>query len=291
MNMMKHWNDAVSYIEENLCAGFDLGKAARIACVTQDSFLRFFSYMTGMTLKEYVRKRRLSLAALELQRSGGRILDITLKYGNDSADAFARSFQKQHGVTPAQCRDTGCSMKLYPPVSFYVGIKGAEKMDIRFFDLAETKVFGISQPYEGQGYETRESLRHIMWHGDLLDVPGKLATGKWDDPGSTSYDGLWFGIWKDGRYMIARETPDAPLEGLETFTLPAGKYAAVRSEKGARAWEVWPKLFPLLLESWLPSSGYHQREDIVIEALYLQTNHDVRQKERYFEAWVPVEEA
>ena len=87
MNMLKQLNAAIEYIEANLCAEFDLDTAAGIACVTADSFIRFFSYMTGMTLTEYVRRRRLTLAAQDLQHGKTPIIDIAMKYGYDSATA------------------------------------------------------------------------------------------------------------------------------------------------------------------------------------------------------------
>ncbi len=104
MNMLKQLNAAITYIEQNLCARLDLDEAARLACVTADSFIRFFSYMTGMTLNEYVRRRRLTLAARDLQHGADRIIDIAVKYGYNSADAFAKAFAKQHGITPAAYR-------------------------------------------------------------------------------------------------------------------------------------------------------------------------------------------
>ncbi len=78
MNMLKQLNAAIEYIEANLCAEFDLDTAAGIACVTADSFIRFFSYMTGMTLTEYVRRRRLTLAAQDLQH--GNPIIISTEY-------------------------------------------------------------------------------------------------------------------------------------------------------------------------------------------------------------------
>lgn len=67
MNMLKQLNAAIEYIEANLCTEIDLDTVSEIACVTADSFIRFFSYMTGMTLTEYVRRRRLTLAAQDIQ--------------------------------------------------------------------------------------------------------------------------------------------------------------------------------------------------------------------------------
>ena len=120
MDMLKRLNAAVAYIEANLCAEFELDTAAGIACVTADSLMRFFSYMTGMTLTEYVRRRRLTCAAHDLSHSGDRIADIAVKYGYDSTAAFSRAFSRQHGITPSAYRKSGGSLKIYPPVSFHI---------------------------------------------------------------------------------------------------------------------------------------------------------------------------
>lgn len=162
MNMLKQLNTPINYIEANLCAEFDLDTAAGIACITADSFIRFFSYMTGMTLTEYVRRRRLTLAAKDLQHGKMPIIDIDMKYGYDSATAFSRAFAKQHGVAPSVYRKDGGSLKVYPPASFHIMIKGAKEMDFRIIELEDTEVYGVSKQYEGMGYKTREELRHSM---------------------------------------------------------------------------------------------------------------------------------
>lgn len=289
MNMLKQLNAAITYIEQNLCARLDLDEAARLACVTADSFIRFFSYMTGMTLNEYVRRRRLTLAARDLQHGADRIIDIAVKYGYNSADAFAKAFAKQHGITPAAYRKSGGSLKVYPPVSFHVIIKGGKEMDFRILELADTEVYGVSKQFEGQGYKTREELRNILWSDDLDDVPGQICTGRWNQPGNTAYDGIWYGIWQDGKYMIAREKADTKNDSLERLTLPAGTYAAFKTECGGIAWEEFPRLFELIFDSWLPASEYQQKCDLAIEVLHLWTDHDLRQKNRYYEVWIPVE--
>ena len=164
-------------------------------------------------------------------------------------------------------------------------------MDFRIITRESTVVYGISAPYERQGYKTREELRHTMWASDCEDVPGQLCEGEWNQAGNTTYDGIWYGIWQDGRYMIARERADVKTDALnlETRVIPAGTYAAFRTECGAIAWEEFPKLFTLIFDSWLPSSPYRQKEDLAIEVLHLWTDHDMRQKKRYFEVWIPVE--
>ena len=162
-------------------------------------------------------------------------------------------------------------------------------MDFRMMELDERQVFGVSKQYDGMGFRTREELRHSMWASDCDDVPGQLCEGEWNQAGNTAYDGVWYGIWQDGKYMIARERSDVKTENLEVRLLPAGTYAAFRTECGGLAWEEFPKLFALIFDSWLPASEYRQNGDLAIEVLHLWTDHDERQKKRYYEVLIPVE--
>lgn len=289
MDMLKQLNAAVSYIESNLCNEIDFDKVAEIACVTKDSFFRFFSYMTGMTINEYIRRRRLTQAAYDLQKNNVKVIDVAVKYGWDSADSFTRTFIKQHGITPTQARNQKQPLKIYPPARLYIMIKGAKEMDFRIIEMKETEVFGVSKQFNGEGYRSKEELRHIMWAEDCDDVPGKICTGRWNEPCNNSYDGIWFGIWQDGKYMIAREKSNVKNNLLEKSLIPSGTYAAFKTKPGGLAWEDLPVLNELIFESWLPSSGYKQKGDLVIEVEHLWTDYDIRNKNRYYEIWIPVE--
>lgn len=289
MDMLKQLNAAIEYIEANLCAEFDPDTAAGIACVSADSFLRFFSYMTGMTLAEYVRRRRLTLAAQDLRHGKMPVIDLAMKYGYESAAAFSRAFAKQHGIAPSVYDKYGGSLRVYPPASFHIIIKGAKEMNFRMIELGDTYVYGVSKQYEGQGYHSREELRHSMWAEDNDNVPGQLCEGYWNEAGNTSYDGIWYGIWQNGRYMIAREKSDVRSNELEVRKIPAGTYAAFQTECGGLAWEEFPKLFEQIFDSWLPDSEYRQKSDLAVEILHLWTDYDLRQKNRYYEVWIPVE--
>lgn len=183
MDMLKQLNDALSYVESNLCEEIDIDKAARIACVTTDSFMRFFSYMTGMSLNQYIRCRRLTLAADDLRNSDIHVLDVAVKYGWDSADAFTKAFARQHGITPTQARDKNASLKIYPPAFFYVMIRGTKKMDFRIIEVEEIEVFGIAKQFDGEGFKTKEELRHIVWAKDCDDVLGKSVAVNGMSPG------------------------------------------------------------------------------------------------------------
>ncbi len=289
MDMLKQLNDAINLIEESLCDEIDLDKVAELACVSKDSFIRFFSYITGMTLNEYIRRRRLTLAAFNLRRSDIKVLDVAVKYGWDSADAFTKAFTRQHGITPTQARNLNEPLKIYPPASFYILIKGAKEMNFIIIELADIEVYGVSKQFDGEGYKTREELRHIMWSEMCDNVPGQICTGHWNETKNHSYDGVWYGIWQDGKYMIAREKADTKNDTLEKQLIPAGTYAAFKTGHGGLAWEEFPKLFELIFESWLPSSDYRQKRNLDIEVLHLWTDKAMRNKNRYYEVWIPIE--
>ena len=289
MDMLKQLNAAIDYVEENLCGEINADAAAKIACLTGDIFLRFFSYMTGMTFQEYIRRRRLSVAVDDLGQGNEKILDIAAKYGYESVDAFSRAFKKQHGSTPSAYRRAGGSVKIYPPASFHITIKGAKEMNLRIVDAEERSVCGVSKEFDSQKFPTREALRHSMWAEDCDFVPGKICGGKWNQPGDNGFDGLWYGLWHDGKYMIAREQECTNGERLEKAVIAKGRYAAFTTEPGGLAWEEFPKLVDLIFNSWLPSSKYELRNGDIVEIYHLWSDHEIRKKNRYYEVWIPIE--
>lgn len=279
MDILSHLNNVTQYIENNLTGEIDFDKAAQIACISKDSFFRFFSYMTGMTLTEYIRKRRLSQAVYDLAEESCRIIDIAIKYGYDSADAFSRAFAKQHGISPSSFRKNGGSLKIYPPASFHITIKGAKEMDFRIIDLPETTVYGLSREF---GYSAAERFEHerIMWADTEDFVPKKISDG---------FDGVWYGIWNGGKYAIARKKELATGTNLEKLIIPAGTYAAFTTAKGGYAGDELPQLRDLIFNSWLADSGYRQKGDFELEVYHLATNREERRKNRYYEIWIPIE--
>ncbi len=291
MDLLKQLNDAIRYLEENLAGKIDLRQAAKTACTTVDSFQRFFSYMAGMSVSEYVRRRRLTLAAEDLRRNDGRVLDIALKYGYENAGAFSKAFQKQHGLAPAAFRKNGGPLKIYPPISFHIAIKGAKEMNFQIENVEEIEVYGLSKPFDTRAYPSREALRYAMWDEKSgEEIPSQLCAGRWNQLENRAYDGVWYGLWRDGRYLIARERELVKdIAPLERQVIPAGKYAMFASEKGGYAGDEIPKLFDLIFESWLPTSGYRRRGEDIIEVYHLWTDKATRRENRWYEVWVPVE--
>ncbi len=278
MDILVQLNNAVDYIETHLDTDINICKAAKIACESEDGFKRIFRSLTGMTVKEYIRKRRLSLAVDDLHR-GEKAIDIAIKYGYDSTDSFRRAFMAQHGVTPTIVRNSSVSVNIYPPVSFHIKIKGAEKMNYKIVEKEETIVHGFSRKLDVTA-DNRWNDEHIMWSEDSEHIPEKICSG---------YDGIWYGIWNNGSYTIARDKENVQSVNTEQHIIPAGKYAVFTTDKGGYAGDELPKLRDLIFNAWLPSSDYKQKADYELEVFHLWTNRAERRQKRYYEIWIPIE--
>lgn len=275
MDILKQITAAIDYIEKNLCGEVDFGELAGIVCVTPDSFMRFFSYMTGMSVKEYIRRRRMTLAAFDLQNSGDRIIDIAVKYGYESGEAFSRAFFKQHHKTPTDIRRFGGTLKIYLPISFEITVKGAEEMSFKLERTVPFEVLGVSETCDGSEHFEFE---HIMWAENEKFTPKRIC----DD-----YNGKWFGIWSGSKYFIGRTAENVTAKHLEKQVVPGETYAVFVSGKGGYAGVELPKLRERIFDLWLPSSGYRQKGDFEIEVYHLRSGEN--RAERYYEIWIPVE--
>ncbi len=114
-------NAAIAYIEDHLTEEIDCGELARIAGCSFYHYQRMFAYMAGVSLGEYIRRRRMSRAAVDLL-AGEKVVDAALKYGYQSPTAFNRAFHAVHGIAPSAVRDRGASVKSYSPLRFAITI-------------------------------------------------------------------------------------------------------------------------------------------------------------------------
>jgi AraC family transcriptional regulator len=276
MDVLERLNGAVAYIEANLCGEIDVNELSRITYYTPDGFNRFFSYMTQTTLAEYIRKRRLTRAAYDLRDSDVKVIDMAFKYGYASADAFTKAFIKQHGMTPTKARDLAETVRVYPPVSFHILIKGARDMELKIIDSDEIVLKGLSQEFTGPAFDRFEQ-EHPMWADNHDDVRNKV---------NTTVPGIWHGIWNKGVYSIAKRQGEADGKELEHIIIPSGKYAVFMSDFGGFAGVVLPKLREQIFDSWIADSVYKQTADYEVEVYYLFSRTE--KHKRHYEIWRPV---
>jgi len=134
VDSLSYLNKAMEYIEEHLTEDIDFSEISKIACCSEYHFKRMFSFLSGIGLSEYIRRRRLTLAALDLRDESLRIIDIAVKYGYDSDDSFSRAFRAMHGVLPSEVRKSNIQLKAYPRMTFQLSINGGCEMKYRIVE-------------------------------------------------------------------------------------------------------------------------------------------------------------
>ncbi|QGG47702.1 AraC family transcriptional regulator [Heliorestis convoluta] len=173
MDSLKKMNDAMNYIEDNLTNEIDYKVVARIAHCSEYHFKRMFSFLAGITLSEYIRRRRLSLAAFELTNSNIKIIDIAIKYRYNSPDSFTKAFQNLHGVTPSEARNNGQQLKAYPLMTFQLTIRGGNEMNYRIEQKEAFYIVGIMKRvpiiFEGENPEIT-----AMWQSLTMEKIDQL---------------------------------------------------------------------------------------------------------------------
>ena len=147
MEWVDRLNQTIAYIEDHLTEEIACEALARLACCSAYHYQRMFAYMAGVSLSEYIRRRRMSLAAVDLQ-AGEKVLDTALKYGYQSPTAFNRAFQAVHGIPPSAAREPGAAVKSFSPLCFTITIKGVEEMEYRIEKREAFRIVGVSAPLD-----------------------------------------------------------------------------------------------------------------------------------------------
>lgn len=182
MDWLESMNRVAGYMEEHLTERVSYGAMARMTGCSVYEFSRIFSFMTGMSLSEYIRRRRLSQAVFDLQ-AGERVVDVGLKYGYDSPTAFARAFRELHGVSPTEARKPETRLKTYPPISFQFTIQGVSALEFR---MERTEAFQIVGLVDGGG---GSPLTGTIWTASLRWAPYGGALWPSMTPGCTTAAG------------------------------------------------------------------------------------------------------
>lgn len=141
MNWLSKMNVAIEYIENNLLERIDLSALARILCCSTYEFQRFFSFIIGVSVSEYIMKRRLTLAGYDVRNCDDKIIDIAVRYGYESHSSFSRAFKEFHGTTPSAAHaNESVSLKVHPQFTFTLTIGGLSEMEHRIIELPAIKM-------------------------------------------------------------------------------------------------------------------------------------------------------
>lgn len=276
-------NEAIEYIESQLTSEIDYEQLGRLACCSSYQFQRMFGYIAGVPLAEYIRRRKMSRAAVDLQ-SGEKVLDVALKYGYSSPTAFSRAFQSVHGLSPSQMKHDSVIVKSYLPLTFKLTVKGAVEMNYRIEKKEAFRVIGLSCP---MSQELEENFKNIPLLWDKVEENGFLEQLACLSDGSEPKGLLGvcscIGQESDWRYYIAVASMKQ-IEGMEEYEVPAATWAIFSGNSGNEpVSKAIQDMEQRIISEWLPSSGYSYGNGPDLE-VYL--NDDSKNME--FEVWIPV---
>jgi len=282
MEWLERLNQSINYIEDNLYGTINYEHAAKIACCSTFHFQRMFSYIAGIPLSEYIRRRRMTVAAFDLKNSSAKVIDVALKYGYESPTSFNRAFQSVHGVSPSAARTEGVSLKAFPRISFTITIKGDVEMNYRIEKKEAFRIVGVKEHFD---MSIEESFLKVplFWqktiqNGIIPKVCGLMSQTLLGLLGiSTCMNG------KDFDYYIAVATDRPAPEGTIEYEVPAATWAVF--ECIGPMPNAIQELQKRIVTEWLPTSGYEYADAPDIE-VYFEGN---QQSPTYkSEVWLPV---
>lgn len=278
---LNQMNAAMDYIEAHLADEISYDRAAQIACCSVYHFQRMFSYITGVPLAEYIRRRRLTLAAFELQAGGVKVIDTAMKFGYESPEAFSRAFKKLHGVMPVSARDIGASLKVYPRITFSITIKGDVEMKYRIMQREAFRVFGVYTDVSTDQETASQQIPQFFKKCDENLVPDEINAilGRFHDNHTLS--ALYDYSETTFKYMLCQFLPKG-LSVPDQFTVldVPGAAWAVFDVPNCEMQAMWRRIWT----EWFPASGYESAEGMQFEMYYGLASHE----NVMGEIWIPV---
>ncbi|MEJ9116251.1 AraC family transcriptional regulator [Bacillus paramobilis] len=287
MDSLKNMNAAMQYIENTLTDEIDFKEVAKIAYCSEYHFKRMFSFLAGISLSEYIRCRRLTLAAFELKDSDAKVIDVAIKYGYNSPDSFARAFQNLHGITPSEARNSSRSLKAYSPMTFQLSIQGGNEMNYRIEEKEPFQIIGITKRvpivFNGVNEEiasmwkslnpdsiqTLKSLSNMEPNG-IISASTNFSEGRMEEKGELDH------------YIGVASTKDCPAQFAQL-------------EVAASTWAIFEAVgpFPETLQNvwgriyseWFPSSNYELAKG---PEILWNEQKDVSSPNFKSEIWIPV---
>ncbi len=283
MEWLDNMNRAIEYIEENLDSKMNYERVAQVACCSQYHFQRTFTFMTNTTLTEYVRRRKMTKAALELKNDNIKIMDLALKYGYESPEAFSRAFKMMHGVSPTVARKTEINIKSFPPISFHITIKGDTEMNYRIEKRDKFQVFGISTQISNIGENPYKEIP-IFWKECVEN--GSISKLREDAKVSenTQVHAVLFNREdEEFSYMICYDIPDSevPLH-YQKLLVPKNTWVmfttGVYKDGEGNIQDIWRRL-----GEWFSNSDYEIAPGPEFEMTYHRGDNLYEQ-----EVWIPI---
>jgi AraC family transcriptional regulator len=287
MALVESLQKAIDYMEKHLLDNITIEDIAKQANMSTFHFQRTFTILTDISVGEYLRRRRLTLAGQELLTTNCKIIDLAYKYGYDTPEAFSKAFRRQHGVTPSEIRKGIGKLQSYNCLTIQVNLKGAEPMRYKIVERDAFQVVGMKHEFSLASCETDGGIPGISELWKEANENGTVETLATLNNGQIN--GV-LGIVVDQSetkkaidYWIATEYHGNVPDGLSSLEIPASKWAVfeVHGPMPDAMQKVWKQIY----SEWFPSNGY---EHAGTPSLEVYTDSNPYSPDYYSEIWVPI---
>lgn len=286
MRTIEYLNHAIDYIEEHITEPLEVEEIAKKALLSKYYFQRVFHAVTGVTVNDYIRNRKLTLAAEDLAATNQSVTEIAFRYGYESTDAFTKAFRRLHGVTPSGLRQGDVQLKSYPRMSLQVSVTGECEMKYKIVEKEAIRMCGLAMERTSKQESDLEVMQFCnrVWedgsHHKLNEFLGF--------PIMHMLDGVYYDFKEDGSrcYFLGWEVPDREIpEEYTVLQIPAQQWIVFEHHADMSNPVAISELWKRVYTEWMPSSQFEQVEGPCLEHYYWEDD----QYDRYCcEIWLPV---
>ncbi len=230
------FQESIDFIEKNLTEELDIEDIAAKAALSPFYYQRIFGALCGVTVGEYIRARRMTLAAQELNGKDVKVIDAAVKYGYDSPDSFSKAFQKFHGITPSQAKEPGALLRSFAPLHIRITMEGGTMMEYRIVEKAPFTIVGVKKPFHSDSsyQEIPKFWDEWLAQGENRPIMGTFGV-------CLDMKGKDFDYWIADLYFPWEDVP----EGCETRVIPGSAWAQfpctikTLQDTNTRIWSEW----------------------------------------------------
>jgi len=287
MEFLEKMNAAMGYIEDHLAREIDYRELAALVGCSEYHLSRMFPFLTGQSLSLYIRRRRLTQAALELGDPHRELLEVAVKYGYSSVDAFSRAFREVHGTTPSQARDHRVPVKSFAKLAFTLNVQGVTAMVYRLVTKDAFRIVGIQKTvplvFSGPNkdidamWQTLTLEKIQRWKGLSNTEPRGIISA------STQFsEERMRGSGTLDHYIGAATTQLAP-EGEACLEVEAGEWAVFEAvgDFPRNLQNLWGRIY----SEWFPTSSFEGRPG---PEILWNEGPDTSKPDFRSEIWIPV---
>ena len=230
------FQESIDFIEKNLTEELGTEDIAAKAALSPFYYQRIFGALCGVTVGEYIRARRMTLAAQELNGKDVKVIDAAVKYGYDSPDSFSKAFQKFHGITPSQAKEPGALLRSFAPLHIRITMEGGTMMEYRIVEKAPFTIVGVKKPFHSDSsyQEIPKFWDEWLAQGENRPIMGTFGV-------CLDMKGKDFDYWIADLYFPWEDVP----EGCETRVIPGSAWAQfpctikTLQDTNTRIWSEW----------------------------------------------------